>query len=69
MPGYAGTHSPELLEERLERLLDGRAARPQSPLPGRLLAGMGLLSVGEVAPRLLAATATALPLVCTLRPH
>lgn len=68
VPGYAGA-SPALLEERLERLADGRAARPHSHVPGRLLAGMGVVSVGELAPRALAATASALPLVCMLRPQ
>jgi Zn-dependent protease with chaperone function len=66
VPGYAGA-SPALLEERLKRLLEGRARR-SAPLPGRLLAGTSLVWVAEFAPRLLAASAAALPLMCTL-PH
>jgi len=65
VPAYAGT-SAALLEERLNRLLAGEA-RPSSPLPGRVLAGVTVLSVGELAPRLLALSATALPLMCTMR--
>ena len=65
VPGYAAT-SAELLEERLHRLVEGRS-RQRSALPGRLAAGAGVLSVGELTPRLLALSANALPLVCSLR--
>lgn len=67
LPGYAGA-SAELLEERLTRLLDGRA-RGRSTLPGRLLAGLSVVSVSELTPRLLAISANALPLICTMRPY
>lgn len=65
LPGYAGA-SADVLEERLRRLLDGRPRR--SGRWGQVLAGANVLSVGYLAPRLLAASASALPLVCTLRP-
>ena len=65
LPAYAAT-SAELLEQRLNRLLDGDV-RPGSVLPGRALAGISILSVGALAPRLLALSAAALPLMCTLR--
>lgn len=67
LPGYAGA-SASLLEERLGRLLDGRAAGRRPTRAGRVLAGVSVLSVGDLTPRLLAASATALPLVCTIRP-
>lgn len=66
LAGYAGT-SAALLEERLDRLLHGRALRA-SPLPSRLLAGANLVLIGDLAPRLLMVTARALPHVCNLRP-
>lgn len=61
-PAVAGA-SPTLLEERLGRLLSNQLAQSPS-LTGRLLAGVSLLSVGGLAPRALAATATLLPLIC-----
>lgn len=65
VPGY-GAGSAAVLEERLSHLLEPRA--PRSHLPGRVLAGASALFVGGIAPRLLAASAGGLPLVCTLRP-
>lgn len=66
LPAYADG-SAALLEERFGRLLDGRA-RGRPPRAGGWLTAAGLASVGGLAPRLLAAGATALPLVCTVRP-
>lgn len=66
LPGY-GAPSAALLEERLSRLMEPPARRG-SPTAGRLLAGAGALSIGGIAPRLLAASASALPLVCSMRP-
>lgn len=65
MPNYAAT-SAALLEERLHRLLDG-TAEPSSPLPGRLLAGASVVSASGIALRVLALSAAALPLMCTMR--
>lgn len=65
LPGYAGS-SAALLEERLSRLLDGRAG-PTGARDGRLLAVATALSLGELAPRVLAASSNALPLMCSLR--
>jgi len=65
LPAYASA-SAALLEERMNRLMEGRAMCA-SPFTGRLLAGVTALSIGALAPRLLAFSATALPLVCTLR--
>ncbi|MBI2755941.1 MAG: M56 family metallopeptidase [Chloroflexi bacterium] len=67
VPGYGGTTSVRLLEDRLQRLLDGRVTQPRAVLPGRFLAGAGVISIGELAPRLLNASATALPLMCGVR--
>lgn len=64
VPGYAGA-SEALLEQRLARLLDGRTRRSPA-LPGHLLALVGLISIGAVVPHVLAVSAAALPLVCTL---
>lgn len=66
VPGYAAG-SAALLEERLHALLEEAPTR-RSPVAGRVLAGVGALSVSGVAPRLLAASASALPLVCVVRP-
>ena len=65
VPAYAGASAAQL-EERVRRLMEGRA-HCAPPIAGRLLAGITVVSVGELAPRLLAFSATALPLVCTLR--
>lgn len=65
LPAYAGS-SAALLEERLNRLLDGRA-RATRPLTGRLIATAAAVSVGEMAPRALTVGATALPLMCSVR--
>ena len=65
VPVYAGASAAQL-EERVTRLVEGRASCAP-PIAGRLLAGITLVSVGELAPRLLAFSATTLPLVCTLR--
>lgn len=65
LPGYAGA-SAALLEERLGRLLDGRVYRKPTRA-GPVLAGASVLSVGYLTPRLLAAGASALPLVCSPR--
>jgi Zn-dependent protease with chaperone function len=65
LPAYAAT-SAELLEQRLSRLLNGDL-RPSSALPGHALASISIVSVGALAPRLLALSAAALPLMCTLR--
>lgn len=67
LPGY-GAASVALLEERLARLLDGRAEQRPWTVRGRLLAGASVLTMGELTPRLLAASASVLPLVCTVRP-
>jgi len=65
LPAYA-VGSADLLEERLNRLVSGRAI-PTPALPGRVVAGIGLLSMGELAAQLLALSATAIPFVCTMR--
>jgi len=41
--------------------------RPRHTLLSRVLAGLTVLSVGGLAPRLLALSATVLPLMCTMR--
>ena len=65
LPGYAASTS--LIEERLERLLAGHARRP-SRVQAFGLAGMGLLGVAEVVPLALGLAASAIPMVCNLRP-
>lgn len=65
VPGY-GTGSVALLEERLQRLLAEPSERPSGV--GRVVAGVSALSIGGLAPRLLATGASALPLVCAVRP-
>jgi len=64
-PAYAGA-SVDLLEERLNRLMAVQV-RPRHTLLSRVLAGLTVLSVGGLAPRLLALSATVLPLMCTMR--
>ncbi len=65
LPGYGGP-SPTLLEERLGRLLEGRSRRAPV-LPGWLVTGASVLSVGTLTPRVLAIGASMLPLACHLR--
>jgi beta-lactamase regulating signal transducer with metallopeptidase domain len=65
LSGYAGPSA--LLERRLMRLIEGRAHRAPA-LPGQLLAGGTVLTVGGLTPRLLAAGAAMFPLMCSLRP-
>jgi Zn-dependent protease with chaperone function len=64
-PAYAAG-SAALIEERLQRLMSGQA-RPTSGLLGRLVAGIGLLGMGELAAQVLALSATTIPFVCTMR--
>lgn len=66
LPGYAG-RSTLVLEERLMRLVEGRARRAPM-LPGWLLAGGTILMVGGLIPQLLAAGVAMFPLMCSLRP-
>jgi hypothetical protein len=67
LPNYAG-NSQALLEERLSRLMDGKVEQKSSAMV-RGLAGLGILSLSGLVPRLLLMGATALPLVCSVRPH
>ena len=60
-----GGNSATLLEQRLHRLLE-EPRRSESAIRGRVVAGAAAVSVGEVVPRVLAASAAALPLVCAL---
>lgn len=66
LPSVAGS-SALLLEQRLARLLEGRAHRTPA-FPGRLLAGGMALTVAGLTPRLLAAGVALFPLMCSLRP-
>lgn len=66
LPSVAGS-SALLLEQRLARLLEGRAHRTPT-FPGRLLAGGMALTVAGLTPRLLAAGVALFPLMCSLRP-
>jgi Zn-dependent protease with chaperone function len=65
VPGYA-TSSADLIEERLKRLVTGQAL-PKSAVLGRLVAGVSLVGIGELAAQLLALSATTIPFVCTMR--
>ena len=64
-PGYAAG-SADLIEERLERLISGRAL-PTSAVLGRLVASVSLVAMGEVATQLLALSAATIPFVCSMR--
>ena len=67
LPNYAA-NSQALLEERLSRLIDGKAEQ-KSPAVVRGLAAVGILSLSGIVPRLLLMGVAALPLICTIRPH
>jgi beta-lactamase regulating signal transducer with metallopeptidase domain len=64
-PGYAAG-SADLIEERLERLITGQAL-PTSAVLGRLVAGISLVAIGELATQLLALSAATIPFVCSMR--
>ncbi len=64
-PGYAAG-SADLIEERLERLINGQAL-PTSAVLGRVVAGISLVGIGELATQLLALSATTIPFVCSMR--
>jgi hypothetical protein len=64
-PGYAGG-SADLIEARLERLINGNALT-RSAVLGRLVAGISLVGIGELATQVLALSATTIPFVCTMR--
>ena len=66
-PSYAAG-SADLIEERLERLISGRAL-PTSAVLGRVVAGVSLVAIGELATQLLALSATTIPFVCSMRPQ
>ena len=53
-------------KERLERLINGQAL-PTSAVLGRVVAGISLVAIGELATQLLALSATTIPLVCSMR--
>lgn len=65
LPSYGGP-SATLLEERLGRLIEGHSRRAPV-LPGWLVTGASVLSVGTITPRVLAIGASMLPLACHLR--
>jgi Zn-dependent protease with chaperone function len=64
-PAYAAG-SAALIEERLDRLVSGRAL-PRSAALGRLVAGVGLLVTGELTAQVLALSASTIPFVCSMR--
>ena len=66
LPGYAAA-SAALLEARLARLLENRARRGPAR-EGKLLAGVVVVAIGQLTPRLLAVGSALLPLSCHLRP-
>ena len=65
LPGFPGK-TETLLEERLRRLAAGDLDRT-SPMR-RASAGLGILVLGALVPRLLMVGAATLPLVCSVRP-
>ncbi len=65
VPGYAAG-SADLIEERLERLISGRAL-PTSAVLGWLVASVSVVAMGEIATQLLALSAATIPFVCSMR--
>jgi len=64
-PAYAAG-SADLIEERMQRLINGQAL-PSSAVLGRVVAGFGVVAIGELATQLLALSATTIPFVCSMR--
>ena len=64
-PAYAAG-SADLIEERMQRLINGQAL-PSPAVLGRVVAGFGVVAIGELATQLLALSASTIPFVCSMR--